>query len=87
MPRLWGVLTGVAGRRYVGTAAGSGEPGKRIKFTPREGQKLVKERRGTFAPFEGMFGLSFAREFKGTLFRFPLRDEAQAASSEICRVA
>ena len=69
--------------RYVGgDAASAGDPGKRIKFTPREGQRLVAAHPDTFAPFVGMFGLSFKKEFKGTLFRFPLRDEAQVCAGD-----
>lgn len=74
--------------KHVGTVGGGqNEPGKRIKYTPRQGQKLITEHGDTFAPFQGMFGLNFKIGFEGTLFRFPLRTEAQAQISDISKAA
>lgn len=71
--------------RHLGQNRGA-EPGRRIKFTPQSGQKLVAQHPDTFAPFEGMFGLNFRNRFPGTLFRFALRTPEQAETSEISRV-
>ena len=71
--------------RHLSQSRGA-EPGRRIKFTPREGQKLLAEHPDTFAPFQAAFGLDFRRKFPGTLFRFPLRTPEQAEGSEISKV-
>ena len=36
------------------SVSGPCEPGKRIKFTPRQGQALIKQHPDTFTPFANM---------------------------------
>ena len=61
-------------------------PGRRIKYTPKSGQKIIKDYPGTFAPMQGVFGLDFTKKFPGTLFRFGLRTPEQASVSEISHI-
>ncbi|KAG1701483.1 hypothetical protein DVH05_010784 [Phytophthora capsici] len=57
-------------------------PGIKIRFT---NGSTVKQFPDQFAPFKGVFGCDLEHHFKGTLFRFPLRDNKLAESSEIKR--
>lgn len=48
---------------------------------------LVDQFPDQFAPFKNVFGCDLENHFSGTMFRFPLRDEALSAASEIKRRA
>ncbi|KAL1292332.1 hypothetical protein AAHE18_20G264300 [Arachis hypogaea] len=58
-------------------------PGKRIDFTSSSVLSLYEDQ---FFPYCG-FGCDMQRPFAGTLFRFPLRNADQAASSKLSRQA
>ncbi|KAG3135578.1 hypothetical protein PI126_g18191 [Phytophthora idaei] len=57
-------------------------PGIKIRFA---NASIVKQFPDQFAPFKGVFGCDLEHHYKGTLFRFPLRDSSLAESSEIKR--
>ena len=57
-------------------------PGKMIDFVQSAG--LLAKCPDQFAPLRA-FGCDLAREYRGTLFRFPLRTAAQAAESKLSR--
>ncbi|ETL96493.1 hypothetical protein, variant 1 [Phytophthora nicotianae] len=57
-------------------------PGIKIRFA---NANIVKQFPDQFAPFKGVFGCDLEHHYKGTLFRFPLRDSTLAESSEIKR--
>ncbi|KAK1930915.1 Sacsin [Phytophthora citrophthora] len=57
-------------------------PGIKIRFA---NSSIVKQFPDQFAPFKGVFGCDLEHHYKGTLFRFPLRDNVLAESSEIKR--
>ena len=71
--------------KYLGKALTNKNcKGIRLKL---EGNKRLSRLRDQFAPFNGIFGCDFNKiqKYKGTLFRFPLRTQYQAQSSEICK--
>ncbi|GMF19999.1 unnamed protein product [Phytophthora lilii] len=57
-------------------------PGIKIRFA---NANIVKQFPDQFAPFKGVFGCDLSHRYKGTLFRFPLRNNTLAESSEIKR--
>ncbi|KAL3671864.1 hypothetical protein V7S43_002532 [Phytophthora oleae] len=57
-------------------------PGIKIRFA---NASIVKQFPDQFAPFKGVFGCDLKNHYKGTLFRFPLRNNILAESSEIKR--
>lgn len=59
-------------------------PGIKIRFV---NSGLVDQFPDQFAPFKNVFGCDLKNHFSGTMFRFPLRDEALSAASEIKRRA
>lgn len=61
----------------------SANPGKRIDFTSSSALSFYKDQ---FFPFCA-FGCDMQSSFTGTLFRFPLRNADQAASSKLSRQA
>eukprot|EP00045_Choanoeca_perplexa_P018430 m.291475 g.291475 ORF g.291475 m.291475 type:complete len:4534 (-) comp17817_c0_seq1:55-13656(-) len=63
---------------------GDGKTGAKIPFTERKWHSQVKKHAATFAPYQ-VFGCKIPSEYKGTLFRLPLRTSAQAKSSEISK--
>lgn len=67
---------------YVPGATRDG-PGRRVRFAG-EGHKVrVEQFEDQFSPFR-MLGCSLEGRFEGTLFRFPLRDDARCKESKIC---
>ncbi|KAK7488211.1 hypothetical protein BaRGS_00020518 [Batillaria attramentaria] len=68
-----------------------GKRGKKMNFNHLMNKVLLKRMPNQFRPFQGIFGCdvlnSEYKPFQGTLFRFPLRTEAQAERSEICKEA
>nr|KAG5700585.1 hypothetical protein BaRGS_015381 [Batillaria attramentaria] len=68
-----------------------GKRGKKMNFNHLMNKVLLKRMPNQFRPFQGIFGCDILNSdyepFQGTLFRFPLRTEAQAAKSEICKEA
>jgi len=57
-------------------------PGIKIRFA---NTNIVKQFPDQFAPFQDVFGCDLEHHYKGTLFRFPLRNSVLAESSEIKR--
>ncbi|KAG7379423.1 hypothetical protein PHYPSEUDO_008661 [Phytophthora pseudosyringae] len=57
-------------------------PGIKIRFA---NASIVKQFPDQFAPFKDVFGCDLEHHYRGTLFRFPLRNSALAESSEIKR--
>ena len=55
-------------------------PGKLIDFMKHK--KVLRTYPSVFVPLQ-VFGCSFAKPYKGTIFRFPLRTEAQAKASKL----
>ncbi|KAK7488212.1 hypothetical protein BaRGS_00020519, partial [Batillaria attramentaria] len=68
-----------------------GKRGKKMNFNNLMNKVLLKRMPNQFRPFQGIFGCDILnsdnKPFQGTLFRFPLRTEAQAERSEICKEA
>ena len=67
-------------RKYLPGTAGFSRPGMKIRFKNTNLKKLFPDQ---FAPFCDLFGCNMESHFPGTLFRFPLRNAAVAAHSEI----
>ncbi|CAH0517172.1 unnamed protein product [Peronospora belbahrii] len=57
-------------------------PGIKICFA---NSSIVKQFPDQFAPFKGVFGCDLEHHYRGTLFRFPLRNSSLAECSEIKR--
>ncbi|VDI08008.1 sacsin, partial [Mytilus galloprovincialis] len=70
---------------HLGDAVQNNEPGVRVKIT----KDIMTIYKNQFKPFEGIFGCKLDTDddgkfnFKGTLFRFPLRTYTQATRSKI----
>ena len=71
---------------YLQGLVSHGEPGVWFDFVQQR-EDLLKYYADQVQPFEGIFGCSFqqpiATEYRGTLFRFPLRNEYTSRTSEI----
>ncbi|CAI5714235.1 unnamed protein product [Hyaloperonospora brassicae] len=57
-------------------------PGIKIRFAQ---SSIVRQFPDQFAPYKDVFGCDLEQHYKGTLFRFPLRNNTLAESSEIKR--
>ncbi|KAL7692695.1 putative Zinc finger, RING-type, UBA-like superfamily, Zinc finger, RING/FYVE/PHD-type [Plasmopara halstedii] len=57
-------------------------PGMKIRFA---NANIVKQFPDQFAPFKNVFGCDMEHHYKGTLFRFPLRNSTLAEISQIKR--
>ena len=71
---------------YLQGIVSHGEPGVWFDFVQQR-EDLLRYYADQVQPFEGIFGCSFrqpqATEYRGTLFRFPFRNEYTSRSSEI----
>ncbi|XP_069136653.1 sacsin-like [Argopecten irradians] len=72
----------------LGSAVKGKEPGIKINLKSMQNQKLIRRMKSQFQPFNGVFGCDMTmgkgpEEYKGTLFRLPLRTNEHARRSEI----
>ncbi|KAK3586632.1 hypothetical protein CHS0354_028488 [Potamilus streckersoni] len=71
-------------KSHLGKALPGSSPGMKIDFARMKNLRLLKRLKNQFKPFQNVFKCNVSYNFKGTLFRFPLRTASQAQKSEIC---